>query len=117
MTSHPLRIQRKRIKGFRLPTGTVCVTRPGRFGNPLQTAAEFRSWLAGEINQPELNERRQWILDNVHTLQGKRLACFCGLDKDCHADVLCEMAAASSQDITAWDPLAGQPERTHVSAR
>lgn len=30
----PLRIQRKRTKGWRMPANTVSVTRPGRWGNP-----------------------------------------------------------------------------------
>jgi len=100
-----------------LPAGTVCVTRPGRFGNPFQTAAEFRSWLAGETDQPELNQRRQWILEHVHELRGKLLACFCSQDQDCHADVLCELAAASLQDVTLRDPLAGQPRHDGISSR
>lgn len=31
---HPLRIQRKRTKGFRLPKNAVCVSRPSKWGNP-----------------------------------------------------------------------------------
>ena len=30
----PKRIQRKRVKGWRMPDNTVSVTRPGRWGNP-----------------------------------------------------------------------------------
>lgn len=30
----PERIQRKRMKGWRMPEGAVCVTRPGPWGNP-----------------------------------------------------------------------------------
>ena len=45
--NHPLRIQRTRTKGARLPNDAVCVTRPGKWGNPFDTAPEFRSWLAG----------------------------------------------------------------------
>jgi len=30
----PTRIQRSRIKGWRLPPNTVCVTRPSKWGNP-----------------------------------------------------------------------------------
>jgi hypothetical protein len=32
--SAPVRIQRKRAKGWRMPANTVSVTRPGQFGNP-----------------------------------------------------------------------------------
>ena len=90
---HPLRIQRKRTKGFRLPSGTVCVTRPGRFGNPFHSASEFRSWLeSGPADDP----RRQWILENVESLRGKKLACWCPLDAACHADVLAALANEKS---------------------
>lgn len=30
----PKRIQRKRTRGWKMPPNTVCVTRPGRWGNP-----------------------------------------------------------------------------------
>lgn len=101
MTHHPLRIQRKRTKGFSLPPDSVCVTRPGRFGNPFTSAASFTAWLeSGEIasdllkpiTSAELKERRQWILANVHTLRGKLVACFCWLDAACHADELARLA-------------------------
>ena len=32
----PQRIQRKREKGWRKPENTVCVTRPGKWGNPFR---------------------------------------------------------------------------------
>jgi hypothetical protein len=32
----PIRIQRKRTKGWRMPPNTVCVTRPRKWGNPLR---------------------------------------------------------------------------------
>lgn len=32
----PKRIQRKRVKGWKLPPDAVCVTRPGVFGNPFR---------------------------------------------------------------------------------
>ena len=32
----PVRIQRRRTKGWRLPKGAKCVTRPGKWGNPLK---------------------------------------------------------------------------------
>jgi len=38
------------------------------------------------------DERRQMILARLHELRWKNLACWCGLDKPCHADVLLELA-------------------------
>ena len=100
-TNHPLRIQRRRTKGFRHPIGTQHITRPGRFGNPFISAESFAAWLesgdvADDLRDPltaeALEERRQWILANVHTLRGKILACFCGLGKPCHGDELARLA-------------------------
>jgi hypothetical protein len=39
MTEKPKRIQRKRVKGWRKPGGTVIVTRPGRWGNPFKVVS------------------------------------------------------------------------------
>ena len=99
--THPLRIQRKRKKGFRLPAGTICVTRPGRFGNPFESAASFAVWLqfgrvSDDLHSPmdevELTSRRRWILANLDSLHGRTVACFCGPEKQCHGDTLCDLA-------------------------
>lgn len=115
----PKRIQRKRTKGWRMPPNTVSVTRPGRFGNPFtregcreagyvgtddeiaeRCVEAYRAWLThpdGWINWqgPEADERKQWILDHLPELRSKNLACFCPLDRSCHADVLLDLANAS----------------------
>jgi len=35
----PVRVQRKRTKGWRMPENTVSVTRPGRWGNPFKVGS------------------------------------------------------------------------------
>ena len=83
-----------------MPPNTRCVTRPGRFGNPFATADEFRAammfcrdhrcvpwWMEAEQGQRVL-----WMLDHLQQLAGLNLACFCGLDEDCHAEVLLDFA-------------------------
>ena len=96
---HPLRIQRKRTKGFRLPSGAICVTRPGKWGNPFPGSATlFHAWLTGTWIPPQhekLMARRLWMLDHLHELAGKQLACWCSRDAACHADLLCELANAT----------------------
>ena len=77
---HPLRQQRKRTKGWRKPDGAVCVTRPGRWGNP------FKSQIP-EVAVAQFEDVVLPTLD-VSPLRGKVLLCFCSLDKPCHADVL-----------------------------
>ena len=90
--SEPKRIQRKRSKGWRMPDGAVYVGRPGVFGNPFDTAEEFRAWLDGRMNVFELEFVRNNLLSCLHELRGKHVACWCPLDCPCHADVLLEFA-------------------------
>jgi hypothetical protein len=124
---HPLRIQRHRFAGWRMPEGAVYVGRPTFFGNPWsETAARaselfvveripevlvenYRSWLDhgdrdyrgknGDLEPFEvyiaLHERRRKLLERLPELRGKQLACWCSLDRPCHADVLCELANGS----------------------
>lgn len=61
-----------------LPEGTDCIE-------------AFREWLEGTDYQDVEPERRQWILDNLHTLKGKTIACWCK-PLACHGDVLAELA-------------------------
>jgi hypothetical protein len=99
----PTRLQRKRTKGFRLPEGSRCVTRPGPFGNPFPVArfgdptahaesvARFRAW----INEPE----QAALLGRVRReLRGLDLACYCAQGLPCHADVLLELANEPGPD-------------------
>jgi len=99
MTSRPLpiRVQLRRVKGWRMPTNTVSVARPGRWGNPhyiglcpicgaehtrQEAVAEFRAYL----DDPAM-------VDLVRRdLRGENLACYCRLGDECHADVLLEIA-------------------------
>ena len=107
----PIRVRRSRTKGSKLPPNTVCVTRPGIFGNPFLVAkaeeagyrnppdnpnalAEwcvslFRQWLVSVGDPvPAFDGQRAKLLAALPTLRGKNLACFCLLDAPCHADVL-----------------------------
>lgn len=101
----PRRIQLRRQKGYRKPSGSVNVARPTPWGNPFKVNARsdnatavamYHLWLSGGIPQHNLpmnvNVRRDWILSHLAELRGKDLACWCPLDKPCHADVLLELA-------------------------
>ena len=98
----PIRIQRKRIKGFNLqaqsPDGrpVVSVCRPGKWGN---------IFYIGDISGTEtveeaVKKHRVWVLgrlwqegDYLAELRGKHLACFCPTDsKHCHADTLLKLS-------------------------
>lgn len=105
----PIRVQRKRTKGWRMPENTVYVGRPGKWGNPYAVGDEsafiggdpvlgieepltrgdaaelFRLALASGALDFTVNDARA-------ELRGKNLACWCPLDQPCHADVLLEVA-------------------------
>jgi hypothetical protein len=112
----PVRIQRKRTKGWRMPPSTVYVGRPTRWGNPFPVgkygpvaAVEyFRAFLVGEFVPAAEADYRQGervfygpapaLLYPGEVaaifLRGKNLACWCALNEPCHADVLLEVANA-----------------------
>lgn len=84
----PKRIQRKRIKGWRMPEGAVYVGRPTKWGNP------FPSYRSIEVYEQYLyfTEPGKKLLAQIDELAGKDLVCWCPLDKPCHADVLLRLA-------------------------
>ena len=97
----PIRIQRKRTKGWRMPPNTVYVGRPSlRWGNPYTVAGYYVSGYSGTLTQARqtcVDRFEEEISDSyrervkVH-LAGKNLACWCKLDQPCHADVLLKIA-------------------------
>ena len=74
-----------------MPSNTVYVGRPTKWGNPYTVTGVatlemclkvYRSWLRREVKNNPLF---------LEPLRGKDLACWCSLDKPCHADILLEM--------------------------
>jgi hypothetical protein len=55
-----------------------------------EAVAAYRDWLAGRGWMHVEPERRRWILENLHTLRGRTLGCFCK-PLACHGDVLVAM--------------------------
>ena len=91
----PERIQRRRVKGWRMPPNTVSVCRPGFFGNPFKVGNDASSQYAVEAYKEWLTdtpEGRFTAKKAVELLRGKNLACFCKIGDPCHADVLLELA-------------------------
>lgn len=120
----PVRVQRKRAKGWRMPDNTVYVGRGSKWGNPYKVGEKYprleRAVLKKDGAQLVLSDPRRinnrseatyefmWLLGPVINreelpayptdeevqaeLAGKNLACWCPLDKPCHADVLLEIA-------------------------
>lgn len=100
----PIRIQRKRTKGWKMPPNTVSVTRHGRWGNPFTIGCDpsgFSVLLPSycDSNKMAVDCFRYYInkclMVNEHfldELRGKNLACWCKDGEPCHADVLLELA-------------------------
>ena len=117
----PIRIQRKRTKGWKMPDGAVYVGRPTAWGNPFPIAehgaklslALYRNVLNGlwspivlqdlsDEDYARVYEARNAFLkrlghryhpsEMLHELRGKDLACWCEIGAPCHGDILIELA-------------------------
>lgn len=103
-----------------MPTNTVNVARPGRWGNPFpvellgrdRAIAAFRDLMHGFFSGPSFkdltDDEFSQMYARVHTFQqrigterrsaaryelgGKSLACWCAPGEACHADMLLEIA-------------------------
>ncbi|WP_338683874.1 DUF4326 domain-containing protein [Streptomyces acidiscabies] len=122
----PVRLQRRRTKGWRLAKaadpirGGVIVSRPSRWGNPCKVslmqemgytdphaaaADTFRIWLNGsrfDAPTDKADRRRERILTDLPLLRGKDLACTCAYGKACHGDYLLDRANMPAADQAAW---------------
>ena len=114
MNDKPIRIQRKRTKGWKMPENTVYVGRPSIFGNPFTPKTVWgdvpyllaKKTFKGFQNQDWdvdkevgldacLKLFKTWAIENLTNLEmlrGKNLACWCKEGEPCHADVLLELA-------------------------
>lgn len=92
----PRRIQRKATKGWRLPPNTIYVGRGSKWGNPFPfdhqvylgkswALAAYDHWLHTSFKGATL------LREHLRELEGKNLACWCGPDEPCHADVLLKL--------------------------
>lgn len=88
-----------------MPENTVSVCRPGKWGNPFKIGEDawdvprdFRGQCARDATHAvELYRAliRQYglpICCDLAEIRGKNLACWCALNKPCHADVLLDLA-------------------------
>lgn len=91
--SKPIRIQRKRTKGWKMPENTTYVGRPSKWGNPFKIDEDHS---AEEV----VKQYRVHILGKLHVglldiseLKGKNLSCFCKIGQPCHADILLKICS------------------------
>lgn len=70
--SAPIRVQRQRVKGWRMPANTVSVTRPGKWGNPFNFKSADNGWNASALGcrgdaagrqEASVKAFRQWVLN------------------------------------------------------
>lgn len=96
--SKPVRVQRKRTKGWRMPPNTVYVGRPSKFGNMFKIEKGGDSPAQAVEKYKQFTERLSdsAIRHIITKLKGKNLACWCPLDNPCHADILLELANEES---------------------
>lgn len=104
MTKPPRRVQRQRLKGWRMPENTVCVDRSSWWGNPFPVGGNLQHPL-GHLGMVQVrnhhhavvlfdnwldttDEGRAMLAAAKVELRGKNLACFCSLGVPCHADIL-----------------------------
>lgn len=116
--STPVRIQRKRIKGWRAPEGAVYVGRGSRWGNPfvvrdkdiLDRSGMTLWWGFPTVEAASAHAVKafRWQVENHPTvtgfsvedvrrdLAGRDLMCWCEESAPCHADALVAMAAGGA---------------------
>jgi len=88
----PQRIQRKRTKGWRMPAGTVSVTRPSHFGNPYVVGIHGDAARCVELFVQRYEHEAGYQQAAQAHLAGQDLACYYALGTPCHADVLLRWA-------------------------
>lgn len=114
MGEMPVRIQRKRTKGWRMPEGAVYVGRPTTWGNPYLVGRRYGGFTVLSVKDAVASYRRdiEWnerntdrpmnagirVDDIRRDLRGKDLVCWCPLDQPCHADVLLELANEDAEN-------------------
>ena len=133
----PIRIQRKRTKGWKMPENTVYVGRPTVWGNPFLVKEGLDGWVVNSAISNRIlvkdsnkgvclglaiNLYIEHISDKIflglaHPIDilEKNLACFCPLEQLCHADVLlswCNHILSDLESIT--DPVYQEILKKHI---
>ena len=88
----PIRVQRKRTKGWRMPENTVYVGRGSMWGNRFVIGLAANPTAADCVRRFRDEQAPEYDEYQLSFIRGKNLACWCGLDQPCHGDVLLELA-------------------------
>ena len=92
----PVRIQRKRTKGWRMPSNTIYVGRPSIWENEFTIKSCGSALEAVHMFEHDVLKFSCFHPGDYETwighLKGKNLACWCPPGQPCHADVLLKLA-------------------------
>lgn len=122
----PVRIQRRRTKGWKMPPNTVYVGRPSKWGNPWSASHhdhEHHPSIPFVPPSDEAQSREEAVAKfrayavslDLTELRGKNLACWCHSNWPCHAGVLLELANAEvpfQEHDGAPRPISGAKEKS-----
>ncbi len=122
--ARPIRIQRRRVKGWRKPENTVIVDRTSKWGNPHKPVKKYGFWCVYSIPDKafaistafatkqealtkcvEMHRKACLVYKRnfpgfFDELKGKNLACTCPVDQPCHSDVLLRLANPELYDTS-----------------
>ncbi|MGE0825239.1 MAG: DUF4326 domain-containing protein [Candidatus Binatia bacterium] len=96
----PRRIQLKSKKDWKMPANTMSVANPAKWANHYAWWARGGYAAAAEMFRDYIMRRPRLIEAAKHELRGKNLACWCPLNKPCHADVLLALANTPGSRIS-----------------
>lgn len=107
----PVRIQLRRVKGWKKPAGAVVVDRRTLYGNPFpviggdraEAVRRYQDWITADELIVVEDRGIRWynhgpFAPNVEALRGRDLPCWCPVTDEqgnrvpCHADVLLRLA-------------------------
>lgn len=124
------RVQLSRAKGWRMPENTVKVDRSTRWGNPFKLHGDgypMTAEVAVMLFERHVTDEKRlgWVMagrltnleDVRRELRGKNLACWCGLDQPCHADVLLRLANEERHNAELTGAPLGAPGARRPVAR
>ncbi len=116
LLASPRRIQLSRKAGWKMPSNTVVVSRPSKWGNPWKVG----DWMAGvqisrknavELFKELISAYSAMAIDAKTELRGKNLACWCKIIDEagnyvpCHADILLAVANGMTHDEVRHENL------------
>lgn len=90
----PVRVQYSRKHKLVSPNGlpVVYVGRPTKWGNPWKVDNNLKLEDVLVLYETRMNVLIEKKFLDISELRGKNLACWCPLDKPCHADILLRLA-------------------------